>query len=61
MGAPNQETYSEEETKARAEATLKWMLATPHKPHRGSKKQTMSICGFEELSCKLFVVKGGER
>jgi hypothetical protein len=39
MGAPNQETYSEEETKARAEATLKWMLATPHKPHRGSKKQ----------------------
>ena len=36
---PKDETYSEEETKARAEATLKWMLATPHKPHRGSKKQ----------------------
>jgi hypothetical protein len=33
MGTPNEETYSEEETKARAEATLKVMLATPHKPH----------------------------
>ncbi|MCF2513667.1 hypothetical protein LVY65_01110 [Sphingomonas sp. G124] len=30
------ETYSEEETRARAEATLKVMLATPHKPHKKS-------------------------
>ncbi|MBX7514829.1 hypothetical protein K3179_09765 [Qipengyuania sp. GH38] len=28
------ETYSEEETKARREAALKRMLATPHKPHK---------------------------
>ena len=28
------ETYSEEETVARREATLKVMLATPHKPHK---------------------------
>jgi hypothetical protein len=35
--APKDETYSEEETKARAEATLKRMLATPHKPHKESK------------------------
>ena len=27
-------TYSDAETKARAEATLKRMLATPHKPHK---------------------------
>lgn len=32
--APKDETYSEEETKARAEATLRKMLATPHKPHK---------------------------
>jgi len=32
------ETYSEEETKARAEATLKRMLATPHKLHDKLKK-----------------------
>ena len=31
------ETYSDAETKARAEATLKRMLATPHKPHKASK------------------------
>lgn len=31
---PKAETYSEEETKRRAEATLKVMLATPHKPHK---------------------------
>ena len=28
------ETYTEAETKARAEAALKRMLATPHKPHK---------------------------
>jgi hypothetical protein len=28
------ETYSEAETVARAEAALKLMLATPHKPHK---------------------------
>jgi hypothetical protein len=32
------ETYSEEETKRRAEATLKVMLATPHKPHKAKGK-----------------------
>jgi hypothetical protein len=30
----DQDTYSEEETKRRAEATLKVMLATPHRPHK---------------------------
>jgi hypothetical protein len=29
--------YSEEEARARAEATLKVMLATPHKPHKAGK------------------------
>jgi hypothetical protein len=28
------DTYSEAETDARREATLKVMLATPHKPHK---------------------------
>jgi hypothetical protein len=32
------ETYSEEETKRRADAALKRMLATPHKPHEKLKK-----------------------
>jgi hypothetical protein len=31
------ETYTEAETKARAEAALKRMLATPHKPHKAPK------------------------
>jgi hypothetical protein len=35
---PKDETYSEEETKQRADAALKRMLQTPHKPHRESKK-----------------------
>jgi len=35
--APNDETYSEEETVKRREAALKRMLATPHKPHEDSK------------------------
>lgn len=30
---PEAETYTEAETEARAEAALKRMLATPHKPH----------------------------
>lgn len=35
MGTPStDETYSEAETKARADAALKRMLATPHKPHK---------------------------
>ena len=32
------ETYSEEETRRRADAALKRMLQTPHKPHKESKK-----------------------
>ncbi len=28
------DTYSEAETEARREATLKRLLATPHKPHK---------------------------
>jgi hypothetical protein len=31
------ETYSDEETERRANATLKRMLATPPKPHKDSK------------------------
>jgi hypothetical protein len=31
--SPPSDTYSEAETVARAEAALKRMLATPHKPH----------------------------
>jgi hypothetical protein len=31
---PKDETYSEEETKRRADAALKRMLQTPHKPHK---------------------------
>ena len=34
---PKSETYSEEETARRAAATLKVMLATPHKPHKPVK------------------------
>jgi hypothetical protein len=35
---PKSETYSEEEAERRAEAALKRMLQTPHKPHKDSKK-----------------------
>ena len=38
MSDPKLETYSEEETKRRAEATLKVMLATPHRPYKSSKR-----------------------
>lgn len=31
-------TYSEAEAEARREAALKQMFATPHKPHKASKK-----------------------
>lgn len=31
------DTYSEAETEARREATLKTLLATPPKPHKASK------------------------
>ena len=37
---PDNETYSEEETVARREATLKTLLSTPHKAHKDSKKGT---------------------
>jgi hypothetical protein len=36
--ADDPEIYSHEETVARREAALKRMLATPHKPHKESKK-----------------------
>jgi hypothetical protein len=36
-GDPKEETYSEEETKRRADAALKRMLQTPHKPHKQRK------------------------
>jgi hypothetical protein len=39
MVDPKDETYSEEETRARADAALKRMLQTPHKPHKESKKK----------------------
>lgn len=32
--------YSEVETKARAEAALKRMLATPHKPHKSKDRES---------------------
>jgi hypothetical protein len=35
---PKEEAYSEEETKRRADAALKRMLQTPHKPHKKTKK-----------------------
>lgn len=34
---PKDETYSDEETRKRAAATLKVMLTTPHKPHKAKK------------------------
>ncbi|GAA3907644.1 hypothetical protein GCM10022276_27590 [Sphingomonas limnosediminicola] len=34
----DEETYSQEETEARAAAALKRMLQTPHKPHDQMKK-----------------------
>lgn len=38
MTKPDQEgTYSDAETKARAEEALQRMLATPHKSHKDSK------------------------
>jgi hypothetical protein len=37
LGKKSDDHYSEEETKARAEATLKRMLATPPKPHSEMK------------------------
>jgi hypothetical protein len=35
---PKEETYSEEETKRRANAALKGMLQTPHKPHKPNRE-----------------------
>jgi len=56
---PNSEQYSEQETVARAEATLKRMLATPHKPHselkvgkrkaKASQKTSRMEYGFEQM------------
>ena len=37
MSKPDPETYSKEETEARAAATLKRLLATPHKPLKETK------------------------
>ena len=37
MGVKDTDTYSEEETARRAAATLKVMLATPHKSHKACK------------------------
>lgn len=34
-----EDTYSEAETAVRREAALKNMLATPHKPHKASRKK----------------------
>jgi hypothetical protein len=34
---PNNETYSDAETKRRADDALRRMLATPPKPHKDSK------------------------
>jgi hypothetical protein len=36
--APDDETYSPEETERRAAAALKRMLQTPHRPHKDMKK-----------------------
>jgi hypothetical protein len=36
---PKSDTYSEAETDARREATLKRMLATPHKPHKSGERR----------------------
>ena len=36
---PKSETYTEAETAKRAAATLKVMLATPHKPHKEKPKK----------------------
>jgi hypothetical protein len=36
---PKEDTYSEEETRERAEATLKRMLKTPPKPHKDEPKR----------------------
>jgi hypothetical protein len=38
MTDPKSETYSDAETRERAERTLKVMLATPHKPHKPKGK-----------------------
>ena len=35
------DTYSHEETVARREATLKRMLATPHKPHKAARRKSV--------------------
>ena len=34
----NHDTFSDKETETRREAALKTMFATPHKPHKASKK-----------------------
>lgn len=39
---PESETYTEAETKARADAALKRMLATPHKPQKASRDERKS-------------------
>jgi hypothetical protein len=38
-GSEDTESYSEEETKRRADAALKRMLQTPHKPHKPKREK----------------------
>lgn len=41
--APKDESYSDEETRKRADATLKVMLVTPHKPHKPKRDQDKGL------------------
>ncbi|MGC2224160.1 MAG: hypothetical protein WA624_18350 [Methylocella sp.] len=56
------ETYSDEETIARAEAALKRMLATPHQPHKemklGRKKRVVESPKSDSTAAKK---KSGRR
>lgn len=46
------ETYSDAETQARAEAALKRMLATPHKPHKTGEANARSERGSKKSPSK---------
>jgi len=47
---PDLETYSDAETERRAEAVLKRMLATPHKPHTASKGKRKESSELKEVT-----------